>query len=199
VLNEFGIPYWVRTDGEWYKYFQSKLKQCDGSCVKQRHDTSYISDIDEFGIPSWLRTNGEWSKYFQSKLKQCNDTCVKQSHDTSYISDIDEFSLTSKENYTKIKFAEKYMYYIDLPGVLKESLRVKINDNLLIIEGERHAPYCPPFTKSESYIKYGPFKYILKIGKNVIKEDIFVDLNTTGVLNITMPVENNNFIAVSVY
>jgi HSP20 family protein len=76
-----------------------------------------------------------------------------------------------------------YHIEVDLPGVKKEDISVKIDNNILTLKGERKS-------KKEDYYKmessFGSFTRSFTIPNNIDTENIHAE-NKDGVLEITLP------------
>ncbi|MDX9965904.1 MAG: Hsp20/alpha crystallin family protein [Sulfuricurvum sp.] len=83
----------------------------------------------------------------------------------------------------------KYAYHIDvdLPGVKKEDISVKVENNVLTLKGERKTK---EEVKKEDYYKmessFGSFTRSFTVPDNVDAENIHAE-NKDGVLEITLP------------
>ncbi|MEW5831521.1 MAG: Hsp20/alpha crystallin family protein [Campylobacterota bacterium] len=83
----------------------------------------------------------------------------------------------------------KYAYHIDvdLPGVKKEDISVKVENNVLTLKGERKTK---EEVKKEDYYKmessFGSFTRSFTVPENVDAENIHAE-NKDGVLEITLP------------
>lgn len=83
----------------------------------------------------------------------------------------------------------KYAYHIDvdLPGVKKEDISVKVENNVLTLKGERKTK---EEVKKEDYYKmessFGSFTRSFTLPDNVDSENIHAE-NKDGVLEITLP------------
>jgi len=83
----------------------------------------------------------------------------------------------------------EYAYHIDvdLPGVKKEDISVKVENNVLTLKGERKTK---EEVKKEDYYKmessFGSFMRSFTLPDNVDAENIHAE-NKDGVLEITMP------------
>ncbi|MBU0632165.1 Hsp20/alpha crystallin family protein [bacterium] len=80
-----------------------------------------------------------------------------------------------------------YHMDIDLPGVKKEDISVKVENNILTLKGERKTK---EETKKEDYYKvessFGSFMRSFTLPENVDAENIHAE-NKDGVLEITLP------------
>lgn len=83
----------------------------------------------------------------------------------------------------------EYAYHIDvdLPGVKKEDISVKVENNVLTLKGERKSK---EETKKDNYYKmessFGCFSRSFTVPDNVDAENIHAE-NKDGVLEITLP------------
>lgn len=80
-----------------------------------------------------------------------------------------------------------YHIDVDLPGVKKEDISVKIDNNILTLKGERKSK---EEVKKEDYYKmessFGSFMRSFTVPENVDVENIHAE-NKDGVLEITLP------------
>ena len=80
-----------------------------------------------------------------------------------------------------------YHIELDLPGMKKKDIDIKVEDNALIVSGERK---MKKETKEEDYYKiessYGTFKRVFTIPEDVDVENIKASA-TDGVLEIVLP------------
>lgn len=94
-------------------------------------------------------------------------------------------SFTPSVNTREGEFA--YQIDVDLPGVKKEDISVKIDNNILTLKGERKSK---EEVKEENYYKmessFGCFTRSFTIPDNVDAENIHAE-NKDGVLEITLP------------
>jgi HSP20 family molecular chaperone IbpA len=156
---------------------------------------------------NWANWSNQYNLCFKDIEKSVLDAPVVNNTNSSSIEacakvDTDSSSIeacTKIDTSTKISFAEKYMYYIDLPGVQKSNIRCRLDKDMLYIEGERFQPYCPPFTEISSYMKYGLFKHSIKIDSDVDIFGITTELNKEGVFIITVPRQNMDQYIIPVY
>jgi HSP20 family protein len=81
---------------------------------------------------------------------------------------------------------EQSAYYIelDLPGMKKKDINIKVEDNALIVSGERKMKKEEDYYKIES--SYGTFKRVFTIPEDVDVENIKASA-TDGVLEIVLP------------
>ena len=94
------------------------------------------------------------------------------------------FSLTTNQPYSYMNENKKEYYLnMDLPGLEKEDINARVENNHVIVSGER---------KNDSINNnfYGKFEQIFKIPENVKVEKIKASLKN-GVLNITFPKDKN--------
>lgn len=83
----------------------------------------------------------------------------------------------------------EYAYHIDvdLPGVKKEDISVKVDNNVLTLKGERRSK---EEVKKEDYYKmessFGSFTRSFTLPENIDSENIHAE-NKDGVLEITLP------------
>ena len=94
------------------------------------------------------------------------------------------FSLTTNQPYSYMNENKKEYYLnMDLPGLEKEDVNARVENNHVIVSGER---------KSDSINNnfYGKFEQIFKIPENVKVDKIKASLKN-GVLNITFPKDKN--------
>ena len=94
------------------------------------------------------------------------------------------FSLTTNQPYSYMN-EDKKEYYLnmDLPGVEKKDVNVRVENSHVIVSGER---------KNDSINNnfYGKFEQIFKIPENVKVDKIKASLKN-GVLNISFPKDKN--------
>lgn len=94
-------------------------------------------------------------------------------------------SFTPSVNTREGEFA--YHIDVDLPGVKKEDISVKIDNNVLTLKGERKSKQE---VKKEDYYKmessFGCFTRSFTLPDNIDKENIHAE-NKDGVLEITLP------------
>lgn len=94
-------------------------------------------------------------------------------------------SFTPSVNTREGEFA--YHVDVDLPGVKKEDISIKIDNNVLTLKGERKSKQE---VKKEDYYKmessFGCFTRSFTIPDNIDKENIHAE-NKDGVLEITLP------------
>ncbi|MBN2870765.1 MAG: Hsp20/alpha crystallin family protein [Campylobacterales bacterium] len=94
-------------------------------------------------------------------------------------------SFTPSVNTREGEFA--YHIDVDLPGVKKEDISVKIDNNILTLKGERKSK---EEVKEENYYKmessFGCFTRSFTIPDNVDTENVHAE-NRDGVLEITLP------------
>ena len=94
------------------------------------------------------------------------------------------FSLTTNQPYSYMNENKKEYYLnMDLPGVEKKDVNVRVENNHVIVSGER---------KNDSANKhfYGKFEQIFKVPDNVKADKINASLKN-GVLNISFPKDKN--------
>ena len=94
------------------------------------------------------------------------------------------FSLTTNQPYSYMNENKKEYYLnMDLPGVEKKDVNVRVENSHVIVSGER---------KNDSANKhfYGKFEQIFKVPENVKVDKIKANLKN-GVLNITFPKDKN--------
>ena len=94
------------------------------------------------------------------------------------------FSLTTNQPYSYMNENKKEYYLnMDLPGLEKEDINARVENNHVIVSGER---------KNDSINNnfYGKFEQIFKIPENVKVYKIKASLKN-GVLNITFPKDKN--------
>ena len=94
------------------------------------------------------------------------------------------FSLTTNQPYSYMNENKKEYYLnMDLPGVEKKDVNVRVENNHVIVSGER---------KNDSANKhfYGKFEQIFKVPENVKVDKINAKLKN-GVLNISFPKDKN--------
>jgi len=94
------------------------------------------------------------------------------------------FSLTTNQPYSYMSENKKEYYLnMDLPGLEKEDINARVENNHVIVSGER---------KNDSINNnfYGKFEQIFKIPENVKVDKIKASLKN-GVLNITFPKDKN--------
>ena len=94
------------------------------------------------------------------------------------------FSLTTNQPYSYMNENKKEYYLnMDLPGLEKEDINARVENNHVIVSGER---------KNDSINNnfYGKFEQIFKIPENVKVEKIKASLKN-GVLNISFPKDKN--------
>ena len=94
------------------------------------------------------------------------------------------FSLTTNQPYSYMNENKKEYYLnMDLPGVEKKDVNVRVENNHVIVSGER---------KNDSANKhfYGKFEQIFKVPENVKVDKINASLKN-GVLNISFPKDKN--------
>ncbi len=94
------------------------------------------------------------------------------------------FSLTTNQPYSYMNENKKEYYLnMDLPGLEKEDINARVENNHVIVSGER---------KNDSINNnfYGKFEQIFKIPENV-KVDKIKAILKNGVLNITFPKDKN--------
>ena len=94
------------------------------------------------------------------------------------------FSLTTNQPYSYMNENKKEYYLnMDLPGLEKEDINARVENNHVIVSGER---------KNDSINNnfYGKFEQIFKIPENVKVDKIKASLKN-GVLNITFPKDKN--------
>ncbi len=94
------------------------------------------------------------------------------------------FSLTTNQPYSYMNENKKEYYLnMDLPGLEKEDINARVENNHVIVSGER---------KNDSINNnfYGKFEQIFKIPENVKVDKIKARLKN-GVLNITFPKDKN--------
>ncbi|GIS42185.1 MAG: molecular chaperone Hsp20 [Candidatus Neomarinimicrobiota bacterium] len=94
------------------------------------------------------------------------------------------FSLTTNQPYSYMNENKKEYYLnMDLPGLEKEDINARVENNHVIVSGER---------KNDSINNnfYGKFEQIFKIPENVKVDKIKASLKN-GVLNIIFPKDKN--------
>ena len=94
------------------------------------------------------------------------------------------FSLTTNQPYSYMNENKKEYYLnMDLPGLEKEDINARVENNHVIVSGER---------KNDSINNnfYGKFEQIFKIPENVKVDKIKASLKN-GVLNISFPKDKN--------
>ena len=94
------------------------------------------------------------------------------------------FSLNTNQPYSYMNENKKEYYLnMDLPGLEKEDINARVENNHVIVSGER---------KNDSINNnfYGKFEQIFKIPENVKVDKIKASLKN-GVLNITFPKDKN--------
>ena len=94
------------------------------------------------------------------------------------------FSLATNQPYSYMNENKKEYYLnMDLPGLEKEDINARVENNHVIVSGER---------KNDSINNnfYGKFEQIFKIPENV-KVDKIKAILKNGVLNITFPKDKN--------
>jgi len=94
------------------------------------------------------------------------------------------FSLTTNQPYSYMNENKKEYYLnMDLPGLEKEDINARVENNHVIVSGER---------KNDNINNnfYGKFEQIFKIPENVKVDKIKASLKN-GVLNITFPKDKN--------
>lgn len=91
-------------------------------------------------------------------------------------------------NVNIIKNNDSYIIDIELPGVNKEEVSIKLKDNSLIISGEKK---IREKESGNEYIKvetiYGKFERIFNIEEKVFNQDRITSIFNNGVLEITLP------------
>ncbi len=84
------------------------------------------------------------------------------------------------------EFDDKFIVSLDVPGIKKEEVNVEINDNTLVISGERK---LESEVKEDKYLRtekrYGSFKRAFTLPTNVDKERSTASYND-GVLEIEL-------------
>ena len=86
---------------------------------------------------------------------------------------------------------EKNRYFInaEIPGVEKENVSINLNDNILVIKGEKNEKKEEVDENAETYyseISYGSFRREIKIPNNVDELKIDASYNA-GVLKVSLP------------
>lgn len=77
-----------------------------------------------------------------------------------------------------------YVVHLMVPGLDKKDFKLEIDDDKLVVEGERTRNESIQFTVKQSY--FGKFKKIYTLPKNVIQEKITAKYEN-GILSITVP------------
>ena len=96
-----------------------------------------------------------------------------------------QFSLATNQPYSHINENKKEYYLnMDLPGVQKKDVNVRLENNHVIVSGERKNDT----TNNEH--AYGKFERIFKVPSNVNINKINANLKN-GVLNIAFPKDKN--------
>ena len=94
------------------------------------------------------------------------------------------FSLDTNQSYSYINENKKEYYLnMDLPGVEKKDINLRVENNHVIISGERK-------NNSANKHSYGKFEQIFKVPENVKVDKINANLKN-GVLNIAFPKDKN--------
>jgi len=108
---------------------------------------------------------------------------INSFHEATEGSNIVDF----KPRVNTIEGENAYHIEVDLPGVKKEDIEVKVEDNLLTIHGERK---MKEEVKKEDYYKmessYGSFSRSFTLPENVDVENVHAN-SADGVLEVVVP------------
>lgn len=96
---------------------------------------------------------------------------------------------TSSPQYDIIEKENKYLLEFMLPGFKKDNVSINVDDNNLIIEGERKENKETKYSRKGSF--YGKFKKLFTLPENVNINKIDASYND-GILSITIPKENES-------
>ena len=81
---------------------------------------------------------------------------------------------------------EKLVFEVDLPGVPRESVSVKVEKRILTVEGERKLELQPKHDYVRMERAHGPFVRSFRLPDSVDADAISAELNS-GVLRISLP------------
>ena len=81
---------------------------------------------------------------------------------------------------------EKLVFEVDLPGVPRESVSIKVEKRILTVEGERKLELQPKHDYVRMERAHGPFIRSFRLPDSVDADAISAELNS-GVLRISLP------------
>lgn len=102
----------------------------------------------------------------------------------------DVFGNFSEDIYPKINVSSQkdaFKINIDMPGVNKDDVDITVNNNILIVKGERkYEKKCEDEKTYYSEIEYGKFQRSIELAKNIDVNAISAQY-ANGILSINVP------------